>query len=60
MFLLRVRRVGDDAGFGVGVEHWEEFTWLDRMDKIKRGRGANCPKPWSHLSGVKALPLRYP
>jgi len=43
MFLLRVGRVGLDAAFGVGVEHWVEFTWMDRMDKIKRGQGSQLP-----------------
>jgi len=43
MFLLRVDRVGVDAAVGVGVERWVEFTWMDRMDKIKRGQGSQLP-----------------
>jgi len=43
MFLLPVGRVGVDAAFGVGVEHWCAVTWMDRMDKIKRGQGSQLP-----------------
>jgi len=38
-----VSKVGDDAAFGVGVEHWVEFTWIDRMDKIRGGQGSQRP-----------------
>jgi len=43
MFLLRVSRVSVDTAFGVGVENWVEFTWMDRMDKVKSGQASQLP-----------------